>query len=224
MLLAPAGTARRRGGAVDGSRPSPPRPSPIGPTRRRRSPGATQRTGRGPRAIPPRWSRRAVTIAVDHRVTAVDGTTVDLVASSICVHGDTPGAAGMAGRCPRRRSRASGSRCGPSCRKHVVSTAAGYVGSVTALSWSTSASVRDAQALAAAIRNCSGLDRHRGRRGRVPVGRRRGRPVVADLDGLADELAGMPAPGRRHDVADERWRSRSGSTAPTSTRWPAWPR
>jgi len=43
-------------------------------------------------------TRRATTIALDHRVTAIDGTLVELVASSICVHGDTPGAAGMARR------------------------------------------------------------------------------------------------------------------------------
>jgi UPF0271 protein len=40
--------------------------------------------------------RRAVGIAVDHQVTAVDGTTVNLMASSICVHGDTRGAVEMA--------------------------------------------------------------------------------------------------------------------------------
>jgi 5-oxoprolinase (ATP-hydrolysing) subunit A len=40
--------------------------------------------------------RRAVGIAVDHEVTAVGGTTINLVASSVCVHGDTPGAAAMA--------------------------------------------------------------------------------------------------------------------------------
>ncbi len=40
--------------------------------------------------------RRAVGIAVDHQVTAVDGTTLNLVASSVCVHGDSPGAAALA--------------------------------------------------------------------------------------------------------------------------------
>jgi len=42
--------------------------------------------------------RQAVAIAVDHRVRAVDGTTIDLDASSICVHGDTPGAGLLARR------------------------------------------------------------------------------------------------------------------------------
>ena len=40
--------------------------------------------------------RRAVAIAVDHAVSAIGGTTLRLAASSICVHGDTPGAAEMA--------------------------------------------------------------------------------------------------------------------------------
>jgi UPF0271 protein len=40
--------------------------------------------------------RRAAGIAVDHQVTAIDGTTVSLTASSICVHGDTRGASDMA--------------------------------------------------------------------------------------------------------------------------------
>jgi UPF0271 protein len=39
---------------------------------------------------------RAVSIAVDHRVTAIDGTDVDVSARSICIHGDTPGAVEMA--------------------------------------------------------------------------------------------------------------------------------
>jgi 5-oxoprolinase (ATP-hydrolysing) subunit A len=41
-------------------------------------------------------ARRAVRIAVHHEVTAVDGTVVSVTASSICVHGDTPGAAALA--------------------------------------------------------------------------------------------------------------------------------
>jgi UPF0271 protein len=41
-------------------------------------------------------ARRAVELAVDHRVAAVDGTWVTVAASSICVHGDTPGAAALA--------------------------------------------------------------------------------------------------------------------------------
>jgi UPF0271 protein len=43
-------------------------------------------------------ARRAVGIAVDHAVTAIDGSTLSLGASSICVHGDTPGATELARR------------------------------------------------------------------------------------------------------------------------------
>ena len=42
--------------------------------------------------------RQAVGIALGHQVTAVDGTTISLDASSICVHGDTPGAGLLARR------------------------------------------------------------------------------------------------------------------------------
>jgi len=41
---------------------------------------------------------RAVTLAVDHRVEAVDGSSIPLAAASICIHGDTPGAAESARR------------------------------------------------------------------------------------------------------------------------------
>jgi 5-oxoprolinase (ATP-hydrolysing) subunit A len=43
-------------------------------------------------------ARQALRIAVDHEVTAVDGSTIPLGASSICVHGDTPGAQELARR------------------------------------------------------------------------------------------------------------------------------
>ena len=43
-------------------------------------------------------ARRAVGIVVDHQVTAVDGTSITMAASSICVHGDTPGAEMLARR------------------------------------------------------------------------------------------------------------------------------
>ena len=36
---------------------------------------------------------RAVTMARDHRVTAIDGSAVELHAQTLCLHGDTPGAA-----------------------------------------------------------------------------------------------------------------------------------
>ena len=41
---------------------------------------------------------RAVTLAVDHRVAAVDGSWIPMAASSICIHGDTPGSAALARR------------------------------------------------------------------------------------------------------------------------------
>jgi 5-oxoprolinase (ATP-hydrolysing) subunit A len=42
--------------------------------------------------------RRAVAFAVDGTVAAVDGSTVAVAARSLCVHGDTPGAARIAAR------------------------------------------------------------------------------------------------------------------------------
>ncbi|MER6026135.1 5-oxoprolinase subunit PxpA [Streptomyces sp. NPDC001851] len=42
--------------------------------------------------------RRALAFAVDGAVEAVDGTTVPVAARSLCVHGDTPGAARIAAR------------------------------------------------------------------------------------------------------------------------------
>lgn len=39
---------------------------------------------------------RAVTIATEHVVTAIDGSTVEVRARSICIHGDTPGAVALA--------------------------------------------------------------------------------------------------------------------------------
>lgn len=39
---------------------------------------------------------RAVRLAIDHEVVATDGTVVQVIAQSICIHGDTPGAAGLA--------------------------------------------------------------------------------------------------------------------------------
>ncbi len=39
---------------------------------------------------------RAVSIATQHRVTAIDGSDIEVQARSICIHGDTPGAVEMA--------------------------------------------------------------------------------------------------------------------------------
>jgi len=47
---------------------------------------------------PEEVASRAVAIAVDHRVRAVDGTMITVAAASICVHGDTPGADVLARR------------------------------------------------------------------------------------------------------------------------------
>ena len=41
-------------------------------------------------------SARAVAIATERKVTAVDGTVVAVEARSICIHGDTPGAVELA--------------------------------------------------------------------------------------------------------------------------------
>lgn len=45
---------------------------------------------------PDEVARRAVRIAVDNEVVAVDGSIVSVRARSICVHSDTPGAVGLA--------------------------------------------------------------------------------------------------------------------------------
>ena len=50
---------------------------------------------------PEEVARRAVAIAVEHRVPATDGTTIAVTASSICVHGDTPGVEVLARRVRR---------------------------------------------------------------------------------------------------------------------------
>ncbi len=45
---------------------------------------------------PTQVADRAVAIATEHRVIAIDGTVIDVRARSICIHGDTPGAVGLA--------------------------------------------------------------------------------------------------------------------------------
>jgi UPF0271 protein len=64
--------------------------TPEGTLVPRREPGALVTD---PAAV----TERAVRMAVDGVVTAVDGTTVDLTVASVCVHGDTPGAVHLAG-------------------------------------------------------------------------------------------------------------------------------
>ncbi len=52
--------------------------------------------GTGALLDPVRAGAQAVSIARDGRVTAVDGTVLAVVAATICIHGDTPGAATIA--------------------------------------------------------------------------------------------------------------------------------
>ena len=54
---------------------------------------------------------RAVAIATEHSVTAVDGTVVKVEARSICIHGDTPGAVALPARGAGRRSTTPASAC-----------------------------------------------------------------------------------------------------------------
>jgi UPF0271 protein len=50
---------------------------------------------------------RAVMLAVDHKVAAINGSWIRVAASSICVHGDTPGSVHLA-RTVRRSLEAAG--------------------------------------------------------------------------------------------------------------------
>jgi UPF0271 protein len=58
---------------------------------------------------------RATEIARDEQVTALDGSVVPIVAASLCVHGDNPGAADIA-----RAVRASLTECGIELRSFVL--------------------------------------------------------------------------------------------------------
>jgi UPF0271 protein len=62
---------------------------PTGSLRSRREPDALL-------TDPDQVARRAVEIARDGRVSASDGTVIELRADTICLHGDTPGAATLA--------------------------------------------------------------------------------------------------------------------------------
>ncbi|MGY2065472.1 LamB/YcsF family protein [Blastococcus sp. SYSU DS0619] len=57
-------------------------------------------------------AERAVRMALDGTVVAVDGSTVRVDVRSVCVHGDTPGAVGLA-RAVRGALEAAGVRVGP---------------------------------------------------------------------------------------------------------------
>jgi UPF0271 protein len=59
---------------------------PDGSLRSRRRPGAIL-------ATPAAAAKQAVSIVRDGRVTAIDGTAIAVRADTICIHGDTPGAA-----------------------------------------------------------------------------------------------------------------------------------
>ena len=75
------------------------RPVPEGFADRGYTPEGTLVPRREPGALvtdPAAVAERAVRMAVDGVVTAVDGTAVDLAVASICVHGDTPGAVQLA--------------------------------------------------------------------------------------------------------------------------------
>ncbi len=50
---------------------------------------------------------RVVRLVTEHRLTAVDGTELDVTAASVCLHGDTPGAVGIA-RAVRASLRSAG--------------------------------------------------------------------------------------------------------------------
>ena len=75
------------------------RPVPEGFADRGYTPEGTLVPRREPGALvtdPATVAERAVRMAVDGVVAAVDGTAVDLAVASICVHGDTPGAVQLA--------------------------------------------------------------------------------------------------------------------------------
>ncbi len=65
------------------------------------NPDATLVSRRNPGAVitdPERVVERAVRMVQDGAVTAVDGTRLDFPIHTLCVHGDTPGAAGLVAR------------------------------------------------------------------------------------------------------------------------------
>ena len=71
------------------------RRSPTGPT----SPTGVWCRGGSPNSVltdPAVVAARAVRLATEHEVVAVDGTVVAVRARSICIHGDTPGAVQLA--------------------------------------------------------------------------------------------------------------------------------
>src|SRR5258708_4780544 len=72
--------------------PAPPQCSPVAPSlASRRKPGSVIHD---PAAV----GARAVRMANDHTVVAIDGTIVPLDADTMCVHGDTPGSDDLAAK------------------------------------------------------------------------------------------------------------------------------
>jgi UPF0271 protein len=55
-----------------------------------------QRIPLGASSVPAAVAERAVRMAAEGVVVAVDGTAVDVAVDSVCVHGDTPGAVELA--------------------------------------------------------------------------------------------------------------------------------
>ncbi|HUL58956.1 MAG TPA: 5-oxoprolinase subunit PxpA [Anaeromyxobacteraceae bacterium] len=82
--------------------------TPAGRLVSRRSPGAVLRD-------PAEVAARVSLLARERRVVAVDGTAVSIDARTVCVHGDTPGAARLAAVI-RERLRADGVRVEPLAR------------------------------------------------------------------------------------------------------------
>lgn len=51
---------------------------------------------------PDEVAERALAMVIDHRVTTIDGGVIEVHPATLCIHGDTPGAAGLAERVHRR--------------------------------------------------------------------------------------------------------------------------
>jgi UPF0271 protein len=74
------------------------------------NPDGTLVSRRLPRAVitdPEEAAERALRLIVESRLTAIDGTELNLTIDSLCIHSDTPGAVAMA-QAIRRRLDAAG--------------------------------------------------------------------------------------------------------------------
>jgi len=99
VLLA---TAERQGLRVVGEAFADRAYTPAGALVSRREPGALLDD-------PVRVAERVVRLVTEKRITAVDGSEIELEAESVCVHGDSPGAVAMA-TTVRRALRSAGVR------------------------------------------------------------------------------------------------------------------